>query len=176
VRLLARKQGPTLPLRHADWLRCACTTTPANILEKRCRCVWLLLNVKYIDIVDDKINSWRSRITPPHSLTNKNGRRKEKARVPIRTRFLPSADSISDQSRASHLSHLITSLHAAVPQVVRHSCMSHHINRSICISSYACMCPSSVTMLLNKALQTTSLKADGLKPLIGVYPPHHRVL
>lgn len=98
-------------------------------------CIYKLSRVKYIEIIDDKNYPWRSNVTPQYSLTNKDGRRKGKARVPIRTRFLPSADSISDKSRASHLSHLITSLHAALPEVVRHSCMSHHIDRSICMPS-----------------------------------------
>ena len=105
-----------------------------------------------------------------HSQANKDGRRKEKARV--RTRFLPSADSISDKTRASHLS--ISS--PALPEVARHHCMSHPIDRSVNLhklSSYACMCPSSVTMLSDKASQRTSSEADRLKPQFGV---DHRIL
>ena len=87
-----------------------------------------------------------------HTQTKVGAGKRRRAFRPIRTRFLPSADSISDKSRASHLSHLITSLHDALPEVARHTCMSHHIDRSICVRyppMHACMCSSSVTMLLD---------------------------
>ena len=144
MRLPREELGPTPPLRHADWLSRVCTTTPANILRYTVCIVRHILNIKYINIIEDVNNSWWSTITPQHSQTNKDGCRKEKARVPIETRFLPSADSISDKSRASHLSHLITSLHAGLPEVARHACMPacrtpHRSVNLHKVSSYACM-------------------------------------
>ena len=103
-------------------------------------------NIKHIKIIEDANNSSWLTIAPRHSQTNKDECRKEKARVPIETRFLPSADSISDKSRASHLS--ISS--PVLPEVARHHCMSHPIDRSINLHKLSSYCMHACAHLLSQ--------------------------
>jgi len=92
-----------------------CTTTPANIL-RAVACIRYgnyLSNGKYIEVIEDTNNYWCSSVTSPHSLTNKDGRRKEKARA-FRSGLVSSLRLIPFQTKVGRLISPISSPHSTL--------------------------------------------------------------
>lgn len=170
---LARSWGQQRPLRHADWLSRVCTTTPANICREVDGYIHILSMTKY---VASRISIILYVGLPRHIIHSQTKMGAGKRRRAFRSRLVSSLRLIPFQTKVGRLVSPISSPHSTL-SCLRASgtpaCLTPHIDRSIYIFSYACMCPTSVTMLSDKAFKPTSSKAGHLNPHCGT---SHRVL